>query len=83
MTRTVPQLAKYYGVAPKKIRELVEAGELQAIDLASPSSTRPRLAITEASVEAFEARRAVGPKPKPARRRKTTASVKDYFAHLK
>ncbi|MCA9246666.1 MAG: helix-turn-helix domain-containing protein [Planctomycetales bacterium] len=78
--QTPPQVARHYGVSADKITRLIEAGELQAINLASPGCTRPRWRITEAHLEEFERRRAaVPPEPKPKRRRRQRAGVKEFF----
>jgi hypothetical protein len=58
---TVPQLAKKWGVASKKVIAFIRDGELVALNLASKGSTRPRYAIDVAHVEAFEAARRVIP----------------------
>lgn len=76
---TVPRLAKAWGVAPKKIRDYIDAGELEAVNLASVHSRRERLAISEDAIESFLARRAVGPKVKPVRKKRSTVSARDYF----
>lgn len=63
----------------KKINGFIEAGELHAVNLASPESTRPRYAISDEAIEAFLARRAVVPKVAPVRRRRSATAGKDYF----
>jgi hypothetical protein len=76
---TPPKLAKFWGISPDKITALIKAGQLDAIDLASPGSKRPRYSISEESIVAFEARRAViTPTSKSQRRRAVLSVVKRY-----
>ena len=67
---TPPQLAKRYGVSTDKIVRWILAGELSAMNLATVTTGRPRYKITQAAVEAFEARRAIlSPPTRPRRKR--------------
>jgi hypothetical protein len=81
---TVPRLAKEWGIAPKKITGYIEAGLLDAVNLASVGCTRPRYGISDEAIAAFLARRAVVPKVAPVRRKRTQTgpSGKDHFAHI-
>ena len=81
---TPPVLAKEWGVATKKVVDLIKSGELRAINLASTQDKRPRYAIDRADIEAFEAARVVVPEVKPIRRKRsvTGPSGKDHFAHI-
>lgn len=54
---TPPELAKRWGVAHNKVLDFIHSGELRAIDLASPASTKPRFRIDVADIAAFEERR--------------------------
>jgi transposase len=67
---TPPKLARRYGVDVHKIIRWIETGELRAMNLATTTSGRPRWAIDEADIVAFEERRAAKPTVKPVRRRK-------------
>jgi hypothetical protein len=66
---TPPELARRYGVSPEKIITWIRSGELHAVDLATKLGGRPRYAISEEDIVAFEGRRAVVP-PAPVIRRK-------------
>lgn len=57
---TPPELAKQWGVSREKVLQFIRAGELPAIDLSSPASTKPRFRIDVADVAAFEEQQAVG-----------------------
>jgi hypothetical protein len=79
---TPPVLAKRYKVASKKIVRLIEAGEIAALDLSSPGSTRPRYSISPAAIEAFEQRRQVTPTSAPIKKhplRPRTVGIKKFF----
>ncbi|MHC4176873.1 MAG: hypothetical protein ACYSWU_05170 [Planctomycetota bacterium] len=56
---TPPVLAKRWGIGHEKVLQFIRAGELRALDLASPDSTRPRYRIDVADVAAFEQARTV------------------------
>lgn len=58
---TVPQLARQFGVAEKKILDWIRAGELRAVNLARKPNGRPRYAIDVVDIEAFERGRQVVP----------------------
>ena len=77
---TPPQLAKEWGVSTSKVVALIKSGELIAINLASSREKRPRYAIDRADVAAFEEARRVIPVEQPAKRRRPSKPVKDYFA---
>ena len=78
-TYSPPELAKLYRVKPDKILALIRAGELRAVDLRSPDSTRPRWRIPADAIVEFENRRSATPPPKPTRRRRRQADVTEYF----
>lgn len=75
---TVGELCERWRVGEAKVRGWIRRGELKAIDLAGPGSSRTRLVVTQDAVAEFErsreSRETVARKPR--RRRK---QVKDYF----
>jgi transposase len=75
---TVADMARRYRVSPDKVRRWIERGELKALNTATALCGRPRWVVTAEALAEFERRRAGGPAPKPARRRKRTATV-DYY----
>lgn len=69
---TPPQVAEKYGVKPETVRSWIASGELEAVNLASPKSTRSRWRVMPDALERFLAGRS-NHKPeaaKPRRRRK-------------
>lgn len=64
------ELAERYGVTEDKIRALIRAGELRAVNVALHVGGRPRWRIPEEAVAEFEARRAAHPRITRTRRRK-------------
>lgn len=76
---TVEQLAERWAVRPEKVRQLILAGELEAVDVAV-SRGKPRYRISYEAVLAFERRRSVGrpAAPAPTRRRRPTRKVREY-----
>jgi len=78
---TVPQLAKLWGVATKKVLGFIRSGELRAVNLASQSSSRPRYAIDRVDIDAFELARQVVPDAgnRATRKRSVQPGVKQFF----
>ena len=73
------EIAERYAVAPEKVLLWIDVGELAAVNVASPGSSRPRWRVTAEALEAFERRRAaVPPAPRPKRRQRP-ADVKRFF----
>ena len=75
---TPRSFGKLYGIGPSKVIGLIEAGEIEAIDVRGHGSTRPRWRIKPEAVEAFEQRRANRPKQAKAPRRRP-AAVPSYL----
>lgn len=90
---SIPAVAEILDDTPRHVGELIEAGELTGVDTAvhrsKPGTVRGadgksyparkrRLKVTAESVRAFIARRAIGQKT-PPRKRKPMAGVIEYF----
>jgi excisionase family DNA binding protein len=75
---TPNELAKLLRVSPDRIRSMIQAGELGAVNVARHRCGRPRYVILPHHLAEFERRRAAAPPPKPARRRRRPDTV-DYF----
>jgi hypothetical protein len=75
---TVADVCRRYRVGPDKVRQWIARGELPAINTASALCGRPRWVVTAEGLAVFERRRAGGPAPRPARRRKRTGLI-DYY----
>ncbi len=77
-----PEIAKRYHVDPNTVIGWIRAGELRAINIARRDARKPRFLIDVADLEAFEAGRAVVPRPKlgrPPRKRELPAGYVKYF----
>jgi hypothetical protein len=68
-----------YRVSVQKVRRWIASGELAAINTAGSRLDKPRLVVTPAALERFEAGRRAATKPKPAKRRKRQAGVIDFY----
>lgn len=79
--KSVPVLAKEWGVSNNKITGFIKSGELRAINVATRTDQRPRYLIDLADIEAFGRSREVLPSAGPATRRlrKSAGAAKDYF----
>jgi excisionase family DNA binding protein len=75
---TVAEVARRYRVGEDKVRTWIRKGELRATNTSSVLCGKPRWVIPPEALAEFEKRRAGGPAPKPARRRKKTQVV-DYY----
>jgi hypothetical protein len=90
---SIPAAAEIIDGTLRHVGELIEAGELQAVDIAvhrsKPGTTegadgktypsrKRRLKVTAESVRAFIQRRTIGQKT-PPRKRKPMAGVIEYF----
>lgn len=68
---TPPEVARLWGITGDKVIRFIRAGELRAINAASPGrNRRPRYLIDVDDLADFERRREAGPAPKPLRKRK-------------
>jgi excisionase family DNA binding protein len=75
---TIPDMAKRYRVGRDTVRGWIARGELRATNTAPSLCGRARCVVTPEALADFERRRAAGPQPKPARRRKRTVMI-DYY----
>jgi len=74
-----PAIAKQLRVSRDTVLGWIRSGELTAVDLASPGSTRPRYRIDQADLRAFLLRRQVQTTPKQKRRRRKNPAIREYF----
>jgi excisionase family DNA binding protein len=75
---TPRELAQLLRVGPDRIRAMIAAGELGALDMARQRCGRPRYIILPTHLDQFLRRRSAGPAPRPPRRRKRS-DVVDYY----
>lgn len=54
---TPPELAELWGCNPETVRDHIAAGNLAAVDVSRPDSSRPRYLIMPEAVEQFYQRR--------------------------
>jgi hypothetical protein len=74
------EFAARYRLGPDRVRAMIAAGQLAALNLAPTRSGKPRYVITPAQAEAWERRHlAAAATPEPQRRRKPKATVVDYY----
>jgi hypothetical protein len=76
---TPPALAAQWGVDVAKILHWIRSGELRAVNLATDPNGRPRYAIDQADILAFELSRQVQPPPPRVRRRRADPAVHQFF----
>lgn len=78
---TPPKLAAMYGVSLRKIHVWIETGELQALNVATKPTDRPRWIVKPADLEVFELRRssAAVAKLPTVRRRKPADEKLEFF----
>ena len=58
---TPPEIARAWGIDRQKVWKWILAGELGAMNAATPGSTRPRYLVDRDDLAAFEAARTVRP----------------------
>ncbi len=75
---TVRDIARRYRVGEDKVRGWIAHGELRAINTAAALCGKPRWVIMPEALAEFERRRAGGPEPKPAPRRRRTVAIDFY-----
>jgi hypothetical protein len=77
---TPPAIAKRYGITTGKVIDFIEAGEIEAVNLARRGCTRPRYHVSPEALEKFERSRLVVPAVTPVRRRKAAGTGRDWLA---
>jgi hypothetical protein len=65
-------------ISPDRVRAMIVAGELSALDLAATRCGRPRYVILPQQLQEFVRRRSATPAPKPPRRKRQAAAI-DYY----
>ncbi len=76
-----PQIAKRWGIHPRRVLSWIRSGELRAINI-SEGGQRPRYLVDVADLVAFESRRSVLPsdgKTSRGGRRGTQTDVVDFY----
>lgn len=78
---TPPEVADELGIHADRVLGMIRRGELQAIDVSEPTSTRPRYKIAPQWLAEWLQRRTVAPPaPKPVRRTtRLPKPAKDFF----
>jgi hypothetical protein len=76
---TPPQYAKELAVKDATVLSWIRSGELVAINVANPGTTRPRFRIHRSEAVAFEQRRLASPAPKIQRRRRQPEGIIEFF----
>jgi hypothetical protein len=73
------QLAKNFGITVDKVLNWIRNGQIDAIDVSTDRSGRPRYRIDVESIAKFKAARNPRPPPKPTRRNKQSEEVLEFF----
>lgn len=77
---TPPQIARELGVNTDRVLAMIRRGEMRAIDVREPTSTRPRYRIAPEWLEAWlQARTVPPPEPAPVRRTRRPPTAKQYY----
>jgi len=77
--RTIPDVAKDFGVSERTVQKWVEAGELRAVNVSRDrNSKKPRLRVLDSDLQAFLAGRTVGTERKQSRRRGRPKAARKY-----
>ncbi len=77
---TPPQIAKRLNVSPDKVRSWIAKGELNATNVATGKTGRPRYRVSETDLADFQKKRQPSkPSPKPPRRQKKEPHVIEFF----
>ena len=75
---TVTDAADVLAVTPERLRDLIHAGGLPAVDIAASRGGRPRWRIAATDLEAWLAGRRTSPTPRPVRTRSRTYTRRYY-----
>jgi excisionase family DNA binding protein len=78
---TPPEIAKLLKIKPETIRAFIHRGDLKAVDLRSPGSSRPQWRIMPEHLAEFLERKTAREKIQPTRRRrrKPAKPEKSYY----
>ncbi len=76
---TPPEVAEMLRVDQMKVHGWIKMGELQAINVASKGSKRPRWRIRQAALDAFLGGRTFVPTPPVRRRQQKRRQVTEFF----
>ncbi|HUE72008.1 MAG TPA: helix-turn-helix domain-containing protein [Pirellulaceae bacterium] len=76
---TTGQAAEEISVTDEKIRDLIKAGEIAAIDVSLHAGGKPRWRIAASDLEAFLLRRRTQPPATAPKRKKRPAQVTEYY----
>ena len=76
------QVAELWNCDRKKVYQLIDAGELLAINIALPDSKTPRWVVPEDSIEAFEQSRSNLTEEARAQRRRRIRRSSDPYASV-
>jgi hypothetical protein len=77
---TPPEVGRRWRIKAERVISFIKSGQLRAMDVASPTSTRPRYRIDMAAVLEFESTRSGARTPKPLRRKKARQTdVVEFF----
>lgn len=79
---TPMQVAEIWSVTPKKVYQMIDAGELEAIDTSLPGSKRKRWVIPVEAIESFEKRRSNLTEDARAQRRRRVRTLADPYADI-
>lgn len=76
--KSPPEVAEELGIAVEKVHTWIRAGELEAVNIGTTTTGRPRWKISQDAIDAFlEARRQRRP-VKPVRRKKRAGMIAFY-----
>jgi len=76
---TVEQVARRLGCSENHVRRLVRSGAIVPVSIGLPGAKRQTIRIMESELARYVESMTARPQPKPARRRRTPAGVKEYF----
>jgi excisionase family DNA binding protein len=76
---TPREIARILRISKDRVRSMIEAGELGAVNTAPDRGGRPRYVIMPEHLTDFVRQRLVSPPPKPAPRRRRQPEMVDFF----
>jgi excisionase family DNA binding protein len=80
MTRglTTREVARYLRLSPDRVRAMIAAGELGAVNTAAARCGRPRYVVLPEHLAAWVRQRAAGPPPRATRQKQRSPTVDFY-----